>query len=49
MDFMSVGLENLEAAMNLGSAVAEQIDNIVQVAKQPENPPVTCDVCRCDW
>lgn len=49
MDFMSVGLDVLELAMQAGTTAVEQIGQILQTVGEPENPPISCELCRCDW
>lgn len=49
MDFMAMGIESLEAAMNASYSITEKINSIIQIANEPENPPITCEISRCDW
>lgn len=47
MDMITLGMQALEAAIHAGSSVINGIDQIVQAA--PEEPNITCELCRCDW
>lgn len=47
MEMMAIGFESLEAAMNVGAMVVDQIGNIGQVSA--EETPITCEICRCEW
>jgi len=49
MDLMNVGLDVLEMTMRVGSSAIEQINQLLQVHPEPENPPISCQVSKCTW
>ena len=42
-----IGMESLEAAMNIGAMVVDQIGSLAQAAAEQDE--ITCEVCRCEW
>ena len=48
MDLTTMGIESLEAAMNVGSMVVDQIGNILHAVEE-EDTIITCEASRCDW
>lgn len=46
MDALTISLQVLDSALNVGSAAVNGLDSILQLAEDGE---VTCEICRCEW
>lgn len=45
---MEIGIESIEAVMQVGAMIVDQIGSVSQFNVQ-EADPITCEICRCEW